>query len=144
MKLELLISYLACLLLINPVMSQEERILNYDVQLEVHEDRSITVLEYIKVYAAGDRIKRGPTRSLPGNRDLQGKTVRMQYDIEEVQKDGKAEPYHIQNSGNGKTLYIGQKDVLLTPGEYSYLIKYHVPNQIPRTAGAFSVQSGRA
>jgi hypothetical protein len=61
--------------------AQTERILNYDTQIEVHEDRSITVTEFIEVYVAGDRIKRGITRSLPTRRNLNDKSVRVRYQI---------------------------------------------------------------
>ena len=130
MRLKIIFSVfltVVCSLLLH---AQEERIIHFNVQLDVEKDRSIQVVEEIKVYAAGRAIKRGITRSLPENRDMEGKTMRMKYDILSIKKDGKKEPYFTQ-SGNGyKTLYIGEKDVLLQPGEYTYTIEYKVPNQV--------------
>jgi uncharacterized membrane protein YgcG len=110
--------------------AQTERILNYDTQIEVHEDRSITVTEFIEVYVAGDRIKRGITRSLPTRRNLNDKSVRVRYQILEVEKNGVTEPYHQESSGQNLMLYLGSQDVLLDHGVYSYKIKYRVPDQI--------------
>ena len=118
---------LVCSLLLH---AQEERIIRYNVQLEVEKNRSIHVVEEIKVYAAGRAIKRGITRSLPQKRDMKGKTMRMKYDILSIEKDGKKESYFTQ-SGNGyETIYIGKEDVFLQPGEYTYTIEYKVPNQV--------------
>ncbi|MBT8221492.1 MAG: DUF2207 domain-containing protein, partial [Bacteroidia bacterium] len=110
--------------------AQTERILNYHVDLEVIDDRSILVTENIKVYVGGDIIKRGITRYLPGKRSLNEKTVDMKYEILEVKKDGVKEPYHTGSRNGGLMLYLGEEDVLLPHGVYSYLIKYRVPHQI--------------
>ncbi len=51
------------------VLSQEEKILHYDVQIEVNVDRSILVTEYIEVNVRGEKIQRGITRFLPTSRN---------------------------------------------------------------------------
>ena len=48
--------------------AQAERILNYDVIVEVEKDRSIRVKEEIKIIVAAN--KRGITRSLPRSRTM--------------------------------------------------------------------------
>ena len=45
--------------------SGQERILNYDSHVTVHEDGSLTVREVIKVRATGNKIKRGIYRDFP-------------------------------------------------------------------------------
>ncbi len=109
--------------------AQTEKILNYDIQIEVHTDRSITVTEYIEVNVTGDQIKRGITRNLPTRRNLNEESVKMKYQIIEVKKNGATEPYR-KTSEQGLMLYLGQKDVLLDPGVYQYKIKYRVADQI--------------
>ncbi len=110
--------------------AQQERILNYDVQIEVNRDRSIMVTEFIEVQVTGDVIKRGITRNLPTQRDLNGQQVGVRYSIREVAKNGEKESYHTE-SGNGQmVLYLGERDVYLDPGVYTYKIRYRVPNQI--------------
>lgn len=121
----LLVSILAPVFL----FAQTERILNYDTQIEVNTDRSITVTEFIEVYVTGDLIKRGITRRLPKNRNMNNRTVRMKYEILEVEKDGQEEPYHREDNGD-IMLYLGSRDILLQPGKYQYKIKYRVPDQI--------------
>ena len=129
MKLRSLISVLAYLCVVIPAFGQEERILHYDIQIEVQTDRSIDVSESITVYVTGDKIKRGLTRSLPTTRNLKDTKIKMKYDITEVRKNGEIEPFTISRSGGRQTLRIGDKNVFLQPGEYTYLIKYSVPNQ---------------
>ncbi|NND32343.1 MAG: DUF2207 domain-containing protein [Saprospiraceae bacterium] len=130
MKFSSLISLLICLGLVVYSYGQQERILRYDTRIEVHKDRSIDVSESITFYVTGEKIKRGPTRSLPTSRYLLDHKVKMHYDILEVRKNGEIEPYMVRGDGGNQTLYIGDKDVLLQPGEYTYLIRYSVPNQV--------------
>ena len=110
--------------------SQSEVIHSYDVQIDIHPDRSILVTEYLNVFVNGDQIKRGPTRSLPTSRNLNGRKMHMSYDIQEVEKNNQPEPYHTASGNGGLTLYIGSKDVLLEPGDYTYKIVYKVDDQI--------------
>jgi len=109
--------------------AQTEKITEYHVDLKVQEDRSLEVTEKI-VYTPGNLRKRGITRGLPNKRVLKDKTMSMKYDILSVTKDGQEEPYHTQGEGSEKMLYVGQKEIFLKPGIYTYVIKYVVPNQI--------------
>lgn len=107
-----------------------ERIINFDVVVTVNEDRSLDVKEYIHVYATGSEIKRGIARSLPSSRRMQHGSLKMTYDIIEITKNDVTEPYFTQAEGSVLTVYIGEKNVFLQPGEYSYMIHYTVQNQI--------------
>jgi uncharacterized membrane protein len=130
MRLKFFVLLIGCLFLASASFAQKERITNFDVQLTVNQDRSVSVTETISVYATGNRIKRGITRNFPTHRSMNGRTVKMDYQIEEVQKDGRAEPYNTESVDNGYVLYIGQKEAFLDPGNYTYRIKYKVPNQV--------------
>jgi uncharacterized membrane protein YgcG len=130
MRLKILFSVLLALICSTLLMAQSERILLFDVKVDVEADRSIHVVEKIRVYADGDIIKRGITRSLPETRDLQGKTLRMRYDIIKVERDGREEPYFTQSENGYKVMYIGKEEVFLQPGVYTYTIEYEVPNQV--------------
>ena len=121
-----LISLLLCLFLMGKSWSQQERILDYQVDIEVNIDRSIKVTETIEVEALGHNIKRGITRSLP--RSLRGRG--LQYKILEILKNGSKEPYHTERSGDNLVIYFGEKDIFLDPGIYTYTLVYKVPNQI--------------
>lgn len=130
LKRTLFLFLILCIGSFSRLFAQTERITNYEVTIEIATDRSITVTEYISVYAAGNEIKRGITRSLPKTRNFQGKQRAMQYDMLSVQRDGKTENYHTENSGQYKILYLGNENIFLSPGNYTYTIKYRVPHQI--------------
>ena len=110
--------------------AQQERIINYDVKIEVQEDRSAIITEFIEVYVGGNIIKRGITRDLPTKRTLHDRRVRMNYEIMEVAKNGDPEPFHKAEGDQSIILYIGQQDVLLDPDVYIYRIKYRATDQI--------------
>ena len=124
---------LALLLLMTSILSglgQQERIQQFDVKIEVNQDRSIEVSEQIVVYVAGQQIKRGITRSLPTKRNLNDKTMRVSYQIQSILRDGEVENYHQEEGDDRLMLYLGERDRLLEPGIYRYEISYRVPNQV--------------
>ena len=105
--------------------AQEERISNYKVIMEVMKDRSIKVKEELIVQVTGQRIKRGLFRSLPRSRRLHnGKSIPVRYNITNIMRDGKKERFTSKNEGGKEVLYIGQRDVILRPGQYHYTIEY--------------------
>jgi uncharacterized membrane protein YgcG len=111
--------------------AQSERILNFKSFIKVHPDASITVTEDISVQATGQEIKRGIVRDFPTTyRDRLGNTVTVGFKVEEVLRDGRPEPYHTQSAANGVKIYIGQKDVLLKAGVYTYTIRYLVDREL--------------
>ena len=50
--------------------------------------------------------------------------------MEEVLRDGRPEPYHTQAVANGVKIYIGQEDLFLRPGVYTYTITYRTDRQL--------------
>lgn len=112
------------------VINQSERILSFKSNIVVGKNASLRVTETIKVIAKGEKIKRGIFRSLPENRNLNGKNFRVKYDIIAVKKDGLSEDYHVQNENGYENIYIGNKDIFLPVGIYEYEITYQTENQI--------------
>ncbi len=114
-----------------PVSAQSERILNFKSLIVVNRDASMTVTEDITVEANRREIKRGIVRDFPTTyRDRLGNTVKVGFQLEEVLRDGRPEPYHTQSAANGIKIYIGKKDVFLQPGEYTYTIRYRVDREL--------------
>jgi len=108
-----------------------ERILDFESLIRVHQDASMTVEETIRVVCEGKQIKRGIFREFPTRyKDRYGNTVQVGFEVIDVLRDGRPEPYHIQEASNGKRVYIGQKDVLLRPGTYTYKITYKTNRQL--------------
>ena len=108
-----------------------ERILNFQSNTEVHQDGRITVTEKITVICRGEQIKRGIFRDFPTTyRDRWGNTVRVGFQPLSVERDGSPDSYHLQEIDNGQRLYIGRKDVFLTPSTYTYTITYASSGQL--------------
>jgi uncharacterized membrane protein YgcG len=111
--------------------AQSERILNFKSFITVHPDASMTVTENITVRAAGQEIKRGIIRDFPTTyRDRLGNTVTVGFEVEEVLRDGRAEPYQTESVSNGVKIRIGQKEVFLRSGVYTYTIRYRVDREL--------------
>ena len=114
-----------------PVAAQSERILNFKSLIVVNRDASMTVTEDITVQADRQEIKRGIIRDFPTTyKDRLGNTVTVGFQVEEVLRDGRPEPYRIESASNGVKIRIGQKDVFLRPGEYTYTIRYRVDREL--------------
>jgi uncharacterized membrane protein YgcG len=108
-----------------------ERILSFHSDIAVNQDGSMDVRETIKVRAAGDQIKRGIYRDFPTRyRDILGNQYVVGFEVVEVQREGKPEPYRLENISNGKRVYIGAKNVYLEPGEYTYTLAYRTTRQL--------------
>ncbi len=107
------------------------RIINFKSLIVVHPDATLTVTENITVQASGREIKRGIIREFPTTyKDRQGNTVKVDFKLEEVLRDGQPEPHHTQNVANGIKIYMGKQDVFLKPGVYTYTIKYTVNREL--------------
>ena len=114
-----------------PVSAQSERILNFKSLIVVNRDASMTVTEDITVQANRQEINRGIIRDFPTTyKDRLGNTVKVGFQVEEVLRDGRPEPYRIESASNGVKIRIGQKDVFLRPGEYTYTIRYRVDREL--------------
>ncbi len=107
-----------------------EYIQYYNSTIEINTDSSLTVTEIIRVYAEGEDIKRGIYRDFPTKYKDRGINYNTTFEVLEVYKDGIPEKYHIENIKNGKRLYIGDENLYLPYGFYSYTIKYRTENQI--------------
>ncbi|MEQ8533861.1 MAG: DUF2207 domain-containing protein, partial [Imperialibacter sp.] len=115
----------------SPIFANQERIISYESDITINVDASIDVVETIKVYAKGNDIRRGIYRAYPTEyTDKDGFSVSIDFEVMEVLKDGVREPYHTERDRNGEVVYIGQENVFLEPGEYTYTIKYRSAKQL--------------
>lgn len=109
----------------------QEHILSFNSDITVSADSSMIVTETIRVETLGDQIKHGIYRDFPiAYRDFAGHRYLVSFELLEVTRDGSSEGYHIERSGNGERIYIGREEVLLTPGEHEYTIKYKTARQL--------------
>lgn len=109
----------------------QERIINFHSDIVVNNDRSIDVVETIKVYAAGNQISRGIFRDIPTIfRDDNGRKKFIDLEVKEILKNGVEEPYSSTSISNGRRLRIGDAEVYLETGEYEYVIAYNMSDQV--------------
>ncbi len=109
----------------------DERILEFLSDIVVHADANLTVKETITVRALGQSIKRGIVRDFPTvYTDGHGRRVRVSFELVEVRRDGRVEPYHTQNVSNGVRITIGHKDVYIDAGVHTYEITYRTSRQL--------------
>jgi len=109
----------------------EERILNFDSDVTVNTDASLTVRETITFMVEGVEINHGIKRDFPTTyTDARGQRVRVGFDVLEVKRDGRPEPYEVLGLGNGKEIKIGSGDIWLERGEHTYEISYRTTRQL--------------
>lgn len=111
-------------------LSGTERILSFHSDINVDTHSGLEVTEKIKVHSLGDRIRRGIFRTLPLSRNLNKRTQKVKYEIISIKKNGEEENYHEEIEDGFLKIYIGNKDVILQPGDYEYEIQYKTENQI--------------
>lgn len=108
------------------VKAQTEHILNFHADIRVQKNRKVRITERIRVVAKGEAIQRGIYRDLPLEYPYKGATYTVGFEVIGIQRDGKAEDYHTESLSNGIRIYLGNKDVVLTPDIYNYEITYEV------------------
>ena len=122
---------LALCFIAGPASAEKERILDYTSEITVQADGGLTIVETIKVVASGNKIKRGIYRDFPTDyTDSRGNRVRVGFTVVEVLRNGEPEPYFTERRGNGVRVYIGRKDVMLPPDNYSYSLTYRTNRQL--------------
>lgn len=112
-------------------LNQTERIKHFGSIIVVNKDASIDVTETLSVYANGNQIKRGIVRWLPTRYvDSYGVARNTNYQIKSIEMNNVPVPYHTQFQNNQFVVYIGDKNLFLEPGIYTYRINYHVNNAV--------------
>lgn len=114
----------------------DETINAFTTNVTLLQDGSVDVTEIIEVNAEGREIRRGIYRDIPTllqNDD--GSRLRSTLAVIEVRRDGRAEPYTVENIGNGfKRIRIGDADVFLQHGTHRYTIHYTITRMARRFA----------
>ncbi|KFK95599.1 MULTISPECIES: DUF2207 domain-containing protein [unclassified Serratia (in: enterobacteria)] len=117
----------------NRLERANEHILSFDARARFNTDGSMLMNENIKVLSLGQQIRRGIFRTLPLTWNRQdGKIFSVDYQIQNVLRDGVAEPFSVVKEGKTLTVRIGSAEHLLQPGVYSYEIQYRISNHFSR------------
>ena len=123
---------LACLLLALAHASlAEEYIERFHSDIEVRANGDLQITETIAVRAEGKQIRRGIYRDFPTRyRDARGRSLNVGFEVLAVSRDGRPEPFRLENRSNGKRVYIGDANVFLEPGFYEYRLSYRTTRQL--------------
>ena len=121
----------SALLLVAPATAAE-RITAYDIEIEVHADGSLDVVEHITVHAAGGQIRRGIYRDFPTRyKDRFGNRVVVGFEVLGVERDGRPEPWFTERIGNGVRINTGGDDFLPDlPANYRFTLRYRTTRQL--------------
>ena len=114
------------------VAEVNDRILKYHSDITVQSDGDLLVKEAITIYN-GDygNIERGIFRDFPTvYKTNSGFWEERGFSVTNVYRDNKEEPYHREKLNNGVRLMIGDKDVYLPNGVFTYEIEYETTRQI--------------
>ena len=115
----------------NGLLFSKEQILKYETELSLNKDGSLFIIENITVKAEGNKIQRGITREFPTKyKNKFGDNIIIDFEIIDILKNNVHESFFVKNKSNGKIIYIGNKDVFLKHGNYTYTLKYKINRQI--------------
>lgn len=118
-------------LMLATATAAEERILSWRSDIAVLPDSTLEVTETLLVRAEGDQIRRGILRDFPTTYvDRRGMRVVTGFEVIEVMRDGRPEPHRTERLANGIRVRIGEPEVYLAPGEYTYAIRYRTDRQL--------------
>jgi uncharacterized membrane protein YgcG len=111
--------------------SESERITSFHSDISVNPDSTMQVTETISVYCSGAQIRHGIYRDFPTSyQDERGGRYIVGFNLLKVTQDGHPEPYHLEKKSNGVRIYIGDPNVLLTHGPYTYTLTYTTSHQL--------------
>ncbi len=123
--------FISLLILLSTTSQAEEVIRSFKSDIQINADASLSVTESITVQAEGQQIKRGIYRDFPTRyKDPYGNNYVVEFHVLDVLRDGKPEDWHSKNISNGVRVYMGNKNRLLKPGEYTYTLSYYTTRQL--------------
>ena len=89
------------------------------------------MVETLRVRSEARQIRRGITRDFPTHyQDRSGRRVVVGFGVLGVQRDGQPEPFKVERRANGVRVWIGDPDVYLPAGTYTYQILYRTDRQL--------------
>ncbi|MDP6415329.1 MAG: DUF2207 domain-containing protein, partial [Gammaproteobacteria bacterium] len=122
---------LSCWIFYSGLALGQEQILSFHSEIRIQTDASMLVTEIIRVRAEGQQIQRGIFRDFPTRyNDRFGNSFVVDFEMLTATRDGVLETWRVENIGNGVRIYLGNADVFLQAGEYSYAISYRTNRQV--------------
>ena len=124
-----LMAFIAALLLA-PALAADE-ISDFHSDIRIQADASLVVHEVIRVRSQGTDIRHGIFRDFPTRyQDRLGENYFVGFKLLEVRRDGRTEPYTLENLNNGVRIKVGSASTELPTGEYTYELTYTVTREL--------------
>jgi uncharacterized membrane protein YgcG len=122
---------IACALLACNAALAEERILGYDIEVQIGRDGALDVTERIMVHAEGTNIRRGIYRDFPTRyQDRFGNAVVVDLKVLGLLRNGEPEPWFAEEQANGVRINFGGDNFLPVPADYTYTLRYRTTRQL--------------
>lgn len=129
--MRLLVALVFAVALWIPPSVAEEVIERFGSDIQIEADGTLLVTETISVVAEGRQIRRGIFRDFPTRyRTENGLTRTVGFKVLEVLRDGREEPWFTESMPGGVRVYIGDANVFLQPGRYTYRLTYQTTRQL--------------
>lgn len=111
--------------------SARERILRHDVDARILADGRIDVTERIELRAEGRVFRHGLVREFPlRGVGLDGEPLVAEVQVQDVLRDGRAEPWRVERVGDALRLHTGDARHLPMPSQPVYTVHYRSARQI--------------
>lgn len=112
-------------------LDARERISSFASTIIVNKDATLTVQETIEVISENKEIIHGIVREFPTRySDHGGTNYIVGFTVQSVRHNGEAASFFIKSVANGKKIYIGDKDTILSRGKHTYNITYTTDRQL--------------
>ncbi len=110
---------------------QTEQILDFHSDITLQDDSSLSVTETITVFATGNQIHHGIYREFPTSyRDNFNNHYVVGFQMLEATRDSTSEPFRVEQYANGKRIYLGDPNELVSRGVHVYTISYTTTRQL--------------
>jgi hypothetical protein len=111
--------------------AQSERILDFRSDVTLEDDGSLQVTETITVISAGDKIRHGIFRDFPTSySDPYNNRYVVGFEMLSATRDSTAEQFRVDDQFNGKRIYLGNPNALLSRGRHVYTLTYTTNRQL--------------
>lgn len=129
--LPILVLVLICPAVAAPQRVEQERILDYQSNIEVQPDGSLVVQEIIRVNARGQSIHHGIYRDFPTHyRDRLGNLYVVGFDLLGATLDDAPVASRVARQANGVRIYLGDPNRTLPLGAHTFTISYSTNRQM--------------
>ena len=110
---------------------QTERILDYHSDVTLGDDGSLQVTETIAVVSTGSKIRHGIFRDFPTTySDPYNNRYAVGFEMLSATRDSAPEPFRVQDQFNGKRIYLGNPNALVSRGRHVYTLTYTTNRQL--------------